>query len=209
MTTTEDSAAARWHAADRLAEGVADDGLSRRRSRVLAWVVGLVVVSWLVGFALAFLLPRPAHHSASAGLEVREIAGLVLMGVGFLVALAGFIWGVRTGHYVTRWRAVTSPLKRDERKAVMKQVRGRRPLDPAHAATIIAAARQLRRASLGIAPLYAGLVLMAIGVAITTTVPVTLILCGIAMVLFIVAGIQLLVYYRQMGVFLEEHTSRR
>lgn len=202
VTTVEDASAARWRAADELAQGVADEGLGRRRGRVLAWVIGLVIASWLAGFVLAFVLPRPVHHATSAGMSVREVAGLTLSAAGFLVALVGFVWGVRTKHYVKRWRAVTSPLKRSERKSVMKQIRGRRPLDPEHADTIIAAARQLRRASLGIAPLYAGLSLMILGFVVSTTVLVSLILCVISLALFVAAGIQLLVYYRQMGAFL-------
>ncbi|MEY9951004.1 hypothetical protein [Leifsonia sp. EB34] len=203
MTTVEDPAAARWRAADELAQGVADDGLGRRRGRVLAWVLGLFVASWLAGFVLAFALPRPAHHATSGGMGVREFAGLTLSAIGFLVALIGFIWGVRTKHYITRWRAVTSPLSRRERKSVMKQIRGRRPMDSEHADTIVAAARQLRRASLGTAPLYAGLSLMVLGFVVSATVLVSLILCLISLALFAAAGVQLLVYYRQMGAFLE------
>ncbi|MEN2739246.1 hypothetical protein ABCS02_15755 [Microbacterium sp. X-17] len=203
MTTVEDPAAARWHAADELAQGVADDGLGRRRRRVPAWILGLLVASWLLGIVLAFALPRPAHHASGEGVSVRAVAGLALSAVGFLVALVGFVWGVRTHHYVTRWRAVTSPLTRRERKAVMKQLRGKRTLDPEHADTIVAAGRQLRRATLGIAPLYAGLSLMVLGFAIGTTLLIPLILCVVSLVLFAVAGIQLLVYYRQLGAFLE------
>ncbi|MEY9952329.1 hypothetical protein [Leifsonia sp. EB34] len=206
MTETADSAEVRWRAADRLAEGATDDRMGRRRSRLLTWVVGLLVVSWLIGFALAILLPRPSYRGSGGG--IGGIAELVLVVLGILVGLAGFIWGRRTGHYVPRWRAVMSPLNRAERKAVMKQIRGKQTLDTEHAATIIAAGQQARRATLGLVPIYTGAVLMTIGIALNTTSTLALILFIVAIACYLGAAIALLINYRQIGAFLRQHRGR-
>lgn len=207
MTTSEDASAARWRAADELARGNADGGLSRRRRGLLVWLLGLFVACVLLGSVLALVLPRPAPHVAGGGSGVREITGLVFVVLGLGIEVGGLIWGVRTRHYVTRWSAVTSPLSRSERKSVLKQIRGKLPLDREHEETIIAAARQLRRGTLGIAPIYAGAVLIILGVMFTSTLTVTLILDVIALACFVFAGIQILIYYRQMGAFLEAHSG--
>lgn len=119
MTTTQNDAAARWAAAAKLADGVTDDGLHKRRARVLLQVVALIVGSWIVGVVIALIfIPHGSGRDTSGSSDVQTqqlIAQFVFLGLGLLVGIPGFIWAKRTGHYITRWRAVASPLNRREK----------------------------------------------------------------------------------------------
>lgn len=193
---------ARWAAAWKLAEGVPDAGSVRRRRRVLLWVTALVVGSMLIGVAVALAVPGPRRHPSAEGLSPWDVLGFAVTGVGFLVALAGFFWARRTGRYITRWRYVTSPLAAAERKSVMKQIRGKHDLDLVHRDVVIAAARQMRRGTEGVLPLWAGLALMSLGQLIRSHLWIVTALAVVALALFAIAGIAGAWDYRRFGTFL-------
>lgn len=208
MTDTIEQVEARWAAAAKLADGVPDDDFHKRRTRILIRLAALLIGSWIVGVVIAvFFVPRGAHQSRSNNgpSEGQAIAQLVFLALGFIVGVVGFIWAKRTGHYITRRRAVTSPLNRAEKKAVRKQIKGKAELDHAHLVTILAVASQNRRATLGMVPIYSALVLFAVATAIGSNRPFVKLLELVASLLLVATAAQLIVFYRRAGRFINTH----
>ena len=196
----------RWTAAARLAEGLTDDGTLRRRTRVLIWVGTLVLVSWAAGVGLALILPTAGHGDPTSDTStVRLLVQVALLAIGFIVGGVGFAWAYRTGHYITRWRFVSSPLSRAEKRSVQRQIAGNEPLDAEHAGVVSAVAAQSRKATLGIAPIYAAMMLFAVSTAVSTDVLFLRLLEVIVSACFIAAFVQLAVMYRRAGRFLARH----
>lgn len=209
MTTTdpEPAEAERWAAAARLADGQSDDGLLRRRTRVFVWVGALVLVSWAVGVVLALVLPSTIGSThAKGGDGAQLLVQLVLLLLGLGVGIVGFVWASRSGHYITRWRSVSSPLSRAEQRSVRRQIAGKEPLDDEHAAIVVAVAAQNRRATLGVLPIYGAAMLFAASTAVSTdSLPIKL-LELVASLAFVVGLVQLAFQYRRAGRFLSERT---
>jgi hypothetical protein len=211
MTDTTEQVEARWAAAAKLADGVTDENFHKRRTRVLIRLAALLIGTWIVGVVIAVLfVPNGAHHSGSNNgpSEGQAIAQLVFLTLGLIVGVVGFIWAKRTGHYITRWRAVTSPLNRAEKKAVRKQIKGKAELDHAHLATIVAVASQTRRATLGLVPIYSALVLFAVATAIGSDVLFVKLLELVVSLLFVAVAAQLTVSYRQAGRFVDTNRGQ-
>lgn len=205
MTNPSLDSAARWAAAEDLARGETDEGLPRRRNRVIAQVAVLITASWLVGVVLTLVfLPGGGNAPADEGPRTaRLITQLVFLVLGLMIGIGGFIWAKRSGHYVTRWRAVASPLDRAERKSVRRQITGKDAPNRDRLLVLVAAANQSRRAVLGVAPIYAALLLFAVSTAIGANVLfLTILELGVS-VLFVVVAIQLVILYRRMGIFID------
>lgn len=202
---TDPAGAERWAAAARLADGQSDDGLRRRRTRVFVWLGALVLVSWAVGVVLALVLaPATGSSHASGGDGVQLLVQLLLLLLGLVVGIVGFVWAFRSGHYVTRWQSVSSPLSRAEQRSVRRQIAGKEPIDDEHADIVAAVAAQNRRATLGILPIFGAVMLFAASTAVSTdSLPIKLIelVASFAVVLGLV---QLAVQYRRAGRFLSE-----
>jgi protein-S-isoprenylcysteine O-methyltransferase Ste14 len=207
MSVTQDADAdQRWAAAQTIADGAMDDRMPRRRRTVWLWVSALIIVSWLLGFALALILPRSATvpDGDDAGVSTRLIVGLLFQGSGLLIAIVGFIWAIRTNRYITRWRAVVSPLNRRERKWVLRQIRSGTPVEDERKKTVVlAAAAQNRRAVQGLLPLYFGLTLMFLGTGLLSRLAVVLWLELAAVLAFIILLAVLGRDYRRAGTYLE------
>jgi len=109
---------ARWAAAAKLADGMVDDRLSRRRRWTLTWISALIIGSMLLGLVLGlWLLSDTEGGSTDEGLTTSR---LVLQGsflvLGLATGIGGFIWARRTGRYITRWRyQPTQPRGEEER----------------------------------------------------------------------------------------------
>lgn len=210
MTEPQHDSAVRWAAASQIADGVTDDGFHKRRARILLQIVAIVIGSWIVGFVIALLLIPKAgssHATDAAPTDPQLIADFVFLGLGLAVGIGGFIWARRTGHYITRWRAVSSPLNRREKKSVRRQISGKTEVDREHLKVVVAIANQNRRATLGIAPVYLAVVLIAIGQAIGSDQLSVKFLELAASLLFVVTAIQLTVLYRRAGRFVDTHSD--
>jgi hypothetical protein len=210
VTTTDDDAAARWAAAADLADGVTDDGLQKRRARILIQIGALAVGSWITGLVIAILfIPRGSSADATrtSTMETQQLlAQLIFVGLGLFVGIAGFVWGKRTGHYITRWRAVASPLNRTEKKSIRRQISGKDQPDREHLGVVVAVARQNRRATLGITPIYAAMVLLAIGTAIGSDDIFVKFLELVVSLMIVAVAVQLVILYRRCGRFIEQHS---
>lgn len=211
MTDPTNDSASRWAAASKLADGVLDDGFQKRRNRILIRLAVLVAAAWLAGIVIALLfLPKTGSgHSAGGGTSIQQLTGqIVFLVLGFGVGIVGFIWARRTGHYVTRWSAVASPLNLAEKKSVRRQISGKESIDTEHLPVIVAIATQNRRATIGIAPIYAAIVLFATATAIGTNVVSLKITELAASLLIVVAATQLFVLYRTTGRFVASQAGR-
>lgn len=214
-TGADPAAAARWAAAADLAAGVVDDRLRRRRTRALVLIAALVVLGWVLGVVLAILLPHTGSGSAGSSAsgsrsgaqpgDGRFVVQVVFLVLGLAVGITGFVWARRTGHYVTRWRFVVSPLSPGEKRAVRRQIAGRAPVDESHLDTIVAAAAQSRRAVFGVAPLYAAVLLFAVATAVGTDDVTIRALELAASVLVVVGAVQLAVGHRRAGRFVARY----
>jgi hypothetical protein len=210
MSLTQDAAAdRRWAAAHSLAERVIDDGMRQRRRRVWLWLSVLIVVlmvgSVLLGVALGGVLPRRNTFDLDdTGQTVQVIAGLALQGLGLIVGIAGFIWARRTGRFITRWRAVAGALNWRERKWVSEQIRTATPVDDeVKKSVVLAIAAQNRRATLGLAPLWAGFALIMVGAGVAAQwVTIAWLQLGVVIALIVLSGF-VARDYRRAGAYLD------
>jgi len=131
-----------------------------------------------------------------------------LTAVGILLLLGGFLWSLLTGRYVTRWNAITSPLSRPERKTVRKQLAGKVPVDPDRLPLLLAIARQNQRITQGLVPLFAGLILLFVGITIGSTLPYAPYLSSVVGALLLVAFVQVAVVYASTARFIRTHNAQ-
>lgn len=212
MSVTQDAdadadAARRWAAAQTIADGAMDDRMPRRRRTVWLGISALIIGSWVLGFVFAMILPRSAPDSQAdeAGVSARVIVGLIFQGIGILIAIVGFIWAVRTHRYITRWRAVVSPLNPRERKWVLTQIRsGTAVVDERRESVVLAAAAQNRRSAQGLSPLLFGLTLTFLGTGVGSPLAVVVWLELAAVLAFIGVFAVMARDYRRAGVYLEQ-----
>lgn len=154
---------------DRMPTPTAHQRLRRHRTVSLSVVAGLVLMSVAVG-VLVFVLFRGS--AGSTGGEDPDpplwqvVSGTALLAAGLVLEVVGFLAMRRAGVYRDRWRRPTSVLTRGQRRALLAQVRGRVPADPARLPLARYLARQLRVQMSGLL-LYVGLVVLQIGQAVT------------------------------------------
>ncbi|BDZ48638.1 hypothetical protein GCM10025867_08790 [Frondihabitans sucicola] len=98
------------------------------------------------------------------------------------------------------------PLNRKEKKSVRRQISGKEQPDQTHLGIVVAIARQNRRATLGIAPIYAALVLFAIATAVGSNDLLIKLLELAVSLMFVVVAIQLVVLYRRGGRFIDRYS---
>jgi len=209
-STTDQEAEQRWAAARGLAEGVPDPHLPGRRRRLFTLLLAILVIGWISGAALAFLLPQPT--SASSDTETgaftgKQVVGYVLAAVGFVIGIVSFIWMKRTGRYITRWRQAISPLNRRERKWVIKQLRGKITPDPSKMDILLTIAKQSRATTEGVIPLWAAPALMTVGLAIASDVDMLRWLHLLTAGLLTMAAVLMAVEYRRWGTFIDKHDN--
>lgn len=207
LATPSLDSVARWAAAEDLARGETDEDLPRRRNRVIAQVAVLITASWLAGVVLALVFfPDGGTTRIEDGPGTAQlIAQFVFLVLGLLIGVVGFVWAKRSGHYVTRWRAVASPLDRREKKSVRRQITGKEAPSHDRLFVLVAAAKQSRRAVLGVAPIYGALLLLAVSTAIGANALFLKVLELGVSVLFVVAAAQMVILYRRMGTFIDRY----
>jgi len=207
-SAVDDATARRWSAAADLVTGVDDAQLARRRTRAIVLAVVLAVVPIAFGVTLGSVLLSFGSGSASSG-EVMGgslLAQFTLLGLGFAVDITGMVWAVRHGYFVTRWRIGSSALNGKEKRLVRRQIAGRAPVDD-HLGIVVGIAKQTRRACLGVAPIYAALVLFAASIAVSATLDLVRYLQLVAMLLFLVVVTQLVVTFKRADRFIKRHDT--
>ena len=211
---TDSGSEQRWAAADDLARGVVDRGMSARRRRamiVVAGVLGLALLISVVSTITVIFAVQSGRLDPSDGSLKPQLWKMILSGVLILAGLAvlgfGTAWAVRTGHFITRWRAVVSPLNRAETKSVHRQIVGKEPVDVNHLPIIVAAARQNQLTTVGLVPLYTGVALGQGANAPNSSSVFVAVMSLLVVVAYIVLGIVLARVYRRAGAFIEKYET--
>lgn len=126
----------RWREAQRLLDGAIDDGARQRlhRQKVIRLMIILSMVAfgaWVVVWAV--IGHRSGHHpQPPVDVPVwAEVVSWSLRVIGLVVVVVGGIGLKRSRQLGFAWRAPTQVLNRAERKQLLQQVRGRRPVVPA------------------------------------------------------------------------------
>ena len=207
------SAEERWAAAAQLAAGVDDENLPYRRRKLVRMAAVLVGSSLLLGIVIATLLaisivrngpPSPSESDNEEWWRI-VVAGVLAL-IGVVIFVVGFIWGKRTGHFLPRWRSVASPLNRAEFASVRRQIAGKADADQDHLDTVIAIARQDRKVTWGIVPLFTGVAFFIIANMIVASNVLHTLLHSVSLVGILVIAVALRMAYRRAGRFLDTHT---
>jgi len=128
----------RWVQALAILDG-SRDPRTQRRSRnwrlvvLLAALVLLTAATAAVGYLLSTHNHGPAarHHRPPDVSQVRKVGALVVILVGLVVEMVGLVRLVRSKHRKAVWRLPTLALTSRQRRQLMRQVRGRAPMQPA------------------------------------------------------------------------------
>ncbi len=127
----------RWVQALAILDGGGDPRAQRRsRNRrlvvLLAALVLLTAATAAVGFLLSMHADGPAarHHDPRAVSQVRQVGALAAIVVGLVVEMVGLMRLVRSKHRLPLWRLPTLALTSGQRRQLMRQIRGRAPVQP-------------------------------------------------------------------------------
>lgn len=124
----------RWARAQSVLDGVPTDSTERllraARRRRLLLVAGLVLAgSALVLFLALLLLPDSLGEHVQVP-TWRAVVGLSISGTGLLLMVAALIVQFRMMRPLNAWRGSMNVLTRQQRKDLLRQVRGKAPVPP-------------------------------------------------------------------------------
>ena len=127
----------RWVQALAILDG-SRDPRAQRRSRnwrlvvLLAALVLLTAATAAVGYLLSTHNHGPAarHHRPPDVSQVRKVGALVVIVVGLVVEMVGLVQLLRFKHRMPVWRLPTLALTSGQRRQLIRQVRGRAPVQP-------------------------------------------------------------------------------
>lgn len=117
---------------------------ARRRRLALATVVGLLALA--AGGLLAVVLvhagngARPAQEGDVPGW--RGLLCVALSGTGLVACMVGLLRMVRASRGRSLWSSPALPLNRSQKVALLRQLRGREPVDPARLPLLTELARR-------------------------------------------------------------------
>lgn len=161
MTSDED----RWSEAQSLLEGTPSEPALQRRRRGRWTFLLVLVIALAVGMAagLAVIAWSGADGSESDDRPLwRSITGLLLILAGMVVAAPAVFRLIRANGLRDGWRTPLVALDMNQRRHLLRQVRGRVPADPAHLPLARHLAETLLR-QVGTPTLVLGVVLLAAG----------------------------------------------
>lgn len=204
-----DTEADRWHLAEQIGNGQAQDEVRRIFRRRMQFVVTLIGV--LVVAAVIAGLAAAGHHSANRNhhhpiaLWRTILAGLLLIG-GLAVEVWGLLRYRRSRLSVSNRTSPLLALRRREARQVLRQVQGRRPLEPGHVAVARNVAQRLVRQH-QLQYLYLGLVAILLGNAVQSTSVSRLGLAVALILLYVGLYAWLSRLVRRATQFLAEHPA--
>jgi len=127
----------RWVQALAILDGGGDPRAQRRsRNRrlvvLLAGLVLLTAATAAVGFLLSMHADGPAarHHDPRDVSQLRKVGALGVIVVGLVVEMVGLVQLLRFKHRMPVWRLPTLALTSGQRRQLIRQVRGRAPVQP-------------------------------------------------------------------------------
>ena len=141
----------------------------RRFRRTVVWrIAGLGLAAVAVGVLVAALTLGSGGDGASADPAAwQEVTGLVLLAVGLVVEVAGFVVMRRAGLLrKDRWAVPAAVLTKTQRALLRDQVRGRAPVDPTRLPLARDGARRIV-AQRGQVVLVVGVLFLLVGQAVS------------------------------------------
>lgn len=199
---TDAGAKERWEAAAKLAEGVRDERYRHRRTWTWLFVIALLLVVGAGGVLIAALLPTPGRTDPSPG---REWVAAGLSVLSFVWIGAVFIHGLRSKTFITRWRAVLSPLNRSERRRVVKQWHGVIPISDEELPVVRAAAVQTMVQIDFQFWLWGGMIILVAGLYLNTELRLVQILVGAGVTAYAIAALLMVRDRRRITGFLQRN----
>lgn len=179
------AATKRWAAAQELADGVRDERYTPRRTKLWVLVLLFLIVVGGAGFVLGITLHRGPREEVP---ELRAWGALVILCCAFVWMVFVFIHAFRTKTFIPRWKAILSPLTRQERRRVIKQWRGLVPVASQDLPLVRAAAVQTRTQLDFQLRLLIFWAFLLPGQMLNSSSEILQVLFGIAAVLFVLGG---------------------
>jgi MFS family permease len=179
----------------------------RRRRTIWLIILGTALVGGVAGGVAGALVGSGGHAAHTNEPSTWQyVLGFALSGIGLVGGVVSVVSLIRAGQWGAAWRSPTTVLTRQQRKQLLREVRGQEPLDPTHLALARDLARRLviqRRQAL----LWASLVLLWLGQAIVFPDLLHLILFGGVVLLWAIAIPQMLRQSNRAQRFLDRHDA--
>ena len=179
-----------------------------RRQRAMLWLLAgaVAVLGAAVGLLVALLL---RHHRGGLGDDAatwQVVVGLVLQGAALVLVFTGLVLQRRANGRRWRWNVPEAVLTREQRRGLMKQIRGRAPVEPRRLGLTRDLASRLANQR-GILLLLTGLSIMFIGQAIATPSIWRVVFAGAYLVLLGAAVVAQRRLARHAQRFLDENAA--
>lgn len=124
----------RWAQAQSILDRVPTESAERRLRRwrqLRVLFVTAVILSATVVAVVAFVLFRGTVEPQSPEVPTwQAVIGFTIAGAGLLLQAFGVVAAWRTNQRLQAWRSPLAPLTRSQRKELLAQVRGLRPIEP-------------------------------------------------------------------------------
>ena len=122
------------------------DLLQRGKTRAIRGRIVLILVMLPVGVVIGVMWGgrvRSPHGSSVA--HWRTVAGPALLIIGLLLEIIVIVTRIRSGQFKAGWRSPHLVLSRPQRRQILRQIRGRAPVDPSTLPVARHVAELLRR----------------------------------------------------------------
>lgn len=203
----------RMWAAVELAEGRPDDEADTirrwgtRRSVAIRIVATLVAMVGGAAVALAYAAPRAGDRVRREIPAGQGALGTACAILGAAVLVGTLIWMVRTGRFRSGWRSPAFALTSRQRRAVSRQIRGRRPVDPDALPVARAVARETARQGPQLLLPVTGVLLVNFGNGLSSDSSILYVVCAVLAVLLVVAVVAGQRDVRRASAFLAAHPA--
>lgn len=175
---------------ERFGEGVSDEQVARVWWR--AWALAISAALLVIAVGLVLLVAgAPLLGSSGEPAAWCTGAGFAVSAVGFAIAGVGIYRMARAGAYSPRLQADLVSFTRQERRAAVRLVRRGAPAPEASMPVTTAMAAALVRQG-RLAPLYAGIALNGLGIALRITNPWWMTIMGLSVITLMAFAIPLL-----------------
>ena len=179
-----------------------------RRARRNRWllVVGLILVSLAVGVLIAMYLLDPRPDRDEDVPTWRVIVGFTISGLGLLFMIAALVVQFRALRRTRAWGSPLFVLTRQQRKELLKQVRGQAPSEPERVPLARHLAELLLSQRLAL-PVQAGMMVNFVGLWIVDHETYRLVFVGVFGVLLLIGGVLFQRQARFARQFLAAHPT--
>jgi membrane protein YdbS with pleckstrin-like domain len=162
------------------------------------------MVSLGLGALLVVVLRGSAALEPSSPPTWQVLLGVVVSGTGMVVDVVGLVILVRRRRWVQAWRAPTAVLSRRQQRCRLAQIRGRRPVDPAHLPLTRDLAERLSDQR-GTAVLVVGILLVNLGNTLISPSAFRLWITAVVVIAYAIVAVLVVRQVRRMRRFLAEH----